>query len=62
MTFSLDHTSHIEKKIVKFKIASPTNNVVPKVTNYNLMNPKMVKFLVNMSYKAFTLFWAKHFL
>jgi hypothetical protein len=62
MTFSFDHTSHIEKQIVKLRIASPTNNIVLKLQAIILMNTKMVKFLVSMLYKAFTLFWAKHFL
>jgi len=40
MTFSLDHTSHIEKLIVNLKIASPTNNIAPKVTSYNSNEPQ----------------------
>jgi hypothetical protein len=37
MTFSLDH---IEKEMVKLKIASPTNKIVPKVTSYNFNEPQ----------------------
>jgi hypothetical protein len=56
----LGDTPYIKKQNVELVVASLATNIVFG-TNYIALDPKMTQLLMNMLYKAFTLFSTRYY-